>query len=156
DAVHCEWSVITVTDPERYDALSYVWGDMNVREHDLVCNGVVIKITRNLWTALRAVWAKSPGRRLWVDAICINQDDIPERNQQVNMMGDIYRRAERVIVWLGEATELTNGLCRVMEVVEAGGKLSRAALDGPEIARRTWSRRAWTLQEIMLASHAVV
>ena len=45
------------------------------------------------------------GIRVWVDAICINQNDIVERNQQVQIMGDIYRAASRVRVWLGHGTD---------------------------------------------------
>ncbi len=40
-------------------------------------------------------------RKVWVDAICINQDNIPERNRQVRMMPHIYSRAESVLVWFG-------------------------------------------------------
>ena len=47
----------------------------------------------------------SAGRKLWVDALCINQADLAERLQQVIIMGSIYSQAERVILWLGEAFE---------------------------------------------------
>lgn len=110
--VHCEWSVISVDDPEPYFALSYVWGGPNIREHDLICNGRLMKITYNLWVALKAVWSKFPTRKLWVDAICINQDDISERNQQVAMMGDIYSRAECVAICVGEATPHSDAFLR--------------------------------------------
>jgi hypothetical protein len=44
-------------------------------------------------------------RRLWIDAICINQASIEERNHQVGLMGKVYERAETVLVWLGRASE---------------------------------------------------
>jgi hypothetical protein len=44
---------------------------------------------------------------MWIDAICINQDDIRERGHQVQQMGDIYSQAERVLFWLGQSTEFT-------------------------------------------------
>lgn len=178
-AVHCEWSVISVDDPEPYFALSYVWGDPNIREHDLVCNGRLMKITYNLWVALKAVWSQFPTRRLWVDAICINQDDISERNQQVAMMGDIYSRAECVAIWVGEATPHSDDFFKIVEVVKAGDKLASAncpnlVKDGKknqdpdrafmyylldcatDIVHRPWFIRAWTFQEIHLAKNASI
>jgi hypothetical protein len=97
-AVRCKMSVVSLTGPEPFGALPYVWGNPSVKEGSMVCNGQPIAITFNLWTALRQIWAKWPNKTLWVDAICINQDDIPERNQQVTMMGTIYNRAECVVV----------------------------------------------------------
>ncbi|KAF4593012.1 hypothetical protein EYR38_008719 [Pleurotus pulmonarius] len=178
-AVHCEWSVISVDDPEPYFALSYVWGDPNIREHDLICNGRPMKITYNLWVALQAVWSKFPTRRLWVDAICINQDDITERNQQVAMMGDIYSRAECVTIYVGEATPLSDDFFKIVEVVQAGEKLASVNCPHPskdgkknqdpdrafmyhildcatDIVRRPWFIRAWTFQEILLAENATI
>ena len=94
-AIHCEMSVISLTDPESFDALSYVWGNPTVNVQYMVCNGSdPVPITFNLWTALHQIWEKWPHKRLWVDAICINQRDIPERNQQVTMMGSIYSSAQ--------------------------------------------------------------
>lgn len=61
-----------------------------------------LKVTRNLHDALQQITqSKSSVRHLWIDALCINQDDLPERASQVSMMGDIYSRCTRVIVWLG-------------------------------------------------------
>lgn len=61
-----------------------------------------LKITRNLHDALQQITqSKASVRYLWIDALCINQDDLPERASQVNMMGDIYSRCNKVIVWLG-------------------------------------------------------
>ncbi|KAI1500260.1 HET-domain-containing protein [Biscogniauxia marginata] len=87
--------------PPEYEALSYVWG----LEKDPVAITVgrkwASKVSQNLDTALRHLRSEHQPRVLWVDAICINQDDVHERGQQVAIMGDIYRLARRVIVWLG-------------------------------------------------------
>jgi len=45
---------------------------------------------------------------LWIDAICINQESIAERSQQVPIMGDIYKTAQRVFIWLGKGTKDSN------------------------------------------------
>ena len=126
-AVHCELVVTSLAGPDTkpYEALSYVWGDMRIRERDMVCNGRPIKITANLWAALRQIWAKWPEKKLWVDAVCINQEDTAERNGQVMMMGDIYKTAQCVIVWIGsEATSEGRDFCEAVKIVEAGRDLT--------------------------------
>ena len=84
-----------------YDALSYVWGkpDLNkslsIDEHEL-------RITYNLHTSLRHLRYPDRVRTLWIDAICINQQDLTEKGPQVALMGRIYRQADTVLCWLGE------------------------------------------------------
>ncbi len=56
----------------------------------------------NLGLALKRLRHPEQSRVLWIDAVCINQDDIQERSQQVAMMGDIYKQASRVLTWIGE------------------------------------------------------
>jgi hypothetical protein len=83
-----------------YEALSYVWGD-RADPREISCNGVSMEVTRNLFDALAAIRLRTASRWLWVDAICINQEDLEERNYQVARMGSIYRKADRVLIWLG-------------------------------------------------------
>ncbi|KAI0863795.1 heterokaryon incompatibility protein-domain-containing protein [Xylaria cubensis] len=129
DTIHCQLIVTELTDIESYDALSYVWGDPNVREHILVCNGHSVKITANLWSALQDIGTKWPEKRLWVDAICINQENTPERNHQVGMMGDIYSTAKEVIVWVGGQTPLSKDFFKAARLIEAKKDLSLASWD---------------------------
>ncbi|KAK4450833.1 heterokaryon incompatibility protein-domain-containing protein [Podospora aff. communis PSN243] len=93
-----------------YDALSYTW-DLGL-EYDIgliktkapgpiECNGIEMEVGANLYHALRRMRREHSPRILWVDAICINQDDIQERSQQVAAMGHIFRNAHSVLVWLG-------------------------------------------------------
>lgn len=91
-----------------YGALSYVWGKETCPRPALL-NGRPISIGRNLDCALRHVRdivtnpAISRGLTilLWIDALCINRDDVGERNQQVQLMDKIYSLASNVLVWLG-------------------------------------------------------
>ncbi|KAK1831449.1 heterokaryon incompatibility protein-domain-containing protein [Podospora conica] len=101
--IHC--TLVKLSDPStiEYDALSYVWGDAPDRVPARV-NEVVVNITRNLDAALRQLRCSSNSRVLWVDGLCINQNNIPERNHQVMRMGDIYRHARYVRMWIGEAS----------------------------------------------------
>ncbi|KAH7160082.1 heterokaryon incompatibility protein-domain-containing protein [Dactylonectria estremocensis] len=94
-------------DPITYSTLSYVWGDACQKVH-LPCDGkAFISITTTLHEALRQVAKFNPNKLLWVDQICINQSDIPERSEQVKLMNTIYEKAETVIAWLGSATTST-------------------------------------------------
>lgn len=93
-------------DGEEFQALSYTWGEPG-GERSVIISGIEMKISPNLYDALRTFRDENvrPGC-LWVDAICINQDDVAEKNHQVPLMGDIYGFAGGVHVWLGwERTE---------------------------------------------------
>ena len=83
-----------------YKALSYTWGPPEPTKI-LVLNGIQIQVRENLWQALHHIRQEGSSLRLWVDALCINQEDIPERNEQVSRMGTLYNQAEEVLVWLG-------------------------------------------------------
>ena len=92
----------------RYHALSYVWGSTDTNDHVLVDSGESqhsLPITRNLYVALQHLRHSSASRTMWVDAVCINQNDIEERNDQVSRMAHIYKLAEKVILWLGPAED---------------------------------------------------
>ncbi|KAI0914183.1 HET-domain-containing protein [Ustulina deusta] len=86
--------------PPDYEAVSYRWGSSELTEEIVVdgCRFPVTKAAFNLLLARRSVWRK---RILWIDAICINQEDLQEKSEQVQLMRDIYHRASRVIVYPG-------------------------------------------------------
>ena len=91
----------------QYEALSYHW---HVRRGDRVSvNDVQIPVTANLRDALLHLRHPDKPRTIWIDAICINQEDIPEKNVQVGMMHDIYKNCSRVVAWLGLAAGGTMG-----------------------------------------------
>jgi hypothetical protein len=64
-------------------------------------------VTPNLKAALKRIRLKDKKRSMWVDLICINQQDTPERSQQVALMADIFRNAKKVIMWIREETDDT-------------------------------------------------
>lgn len=66
------------------------------------CNDHALAISGNLEDALRSLRFKSQSRFLWVDAICINQEDFQERSHQISLISSVYKHARRVVVWLGE------------------------------------------------------
>lgn len=101
--IHC----LNHESPPSYTALSYVWGPPSTTsgsENDtLVVNGEAIPARQNLLSALRAFRRRKDTAYIWVDAVCINQDDLEEKMTQINLMGDIYSLAERTVIWLGPA-----------------------------------------------------
>lgn len=84
-----------------YTTLSYMWGDA-AETRPIVVNGCVMQITANLndFSRSYATSKQSSLKRmgLWIDAICINQGDINERNDEVSRMGDIYSCAFGAII----------------------------------------------------------
>ena len=99
--LHCKMKVVPLDNAPKYEALSYAW-DSETPDRDIVCGNKPIRITANCAAALRRLRRCSKARVLWIDAVCISQGDERELNQQVRMMGDIYKNAHQVVVWLGE------------------------------------------------------
>ncbi|VUC34120.1 unnamed protein product [Clonostachys rosea] len=161
-----------------FEALSYTWGTSR-RDRPVTCEGGEIFVTRSLDLALRRL-RRSTGlpRRLWADSICINQADPDEKGAQVALMGTIYLRAERVLIYLGahdynlaaEAISLiddTNSTKLHAITSKYDVTIPFAQNDDPIIAderwkafslmlRQIWFTRGWTIQEAWLAQNAVV
>ncbi|ORY03562.1 heterokaryon incompatibility protein-domain-containing protein, partial [Clohesyomyces aquaticus] len=82
---------VSLEENPSYSALSYVWGDAQIKRAILVDDRVVL-VTKNLFSALINVHV--PASRIWIDAICINQEDDDEKSWQVQLMREIYVQAE--------------------------------------------------------------
>jgi len=101
--IECTLSVGSIENQSlHYEALSYEWGDPDNPQYEILVDGKPFTVRRNLHQALRCLRTEFSSRTLWIDAICINQEDVVERNHQVGMMGNIYNFASSVRVWLGE------------------------------------------------------
>ncbi|KAI1271972.1 heterokaryon incompatibility protein-domain-containing protein [Xylaria sp. FL0933] len=112
--------------PPPYEALSYTWGSLDNRTtvelwDEINAQLFSARITQNLACALMHLRRSDSKRTVWVDAVCINQSDIPERTKQVSMMGEVYRLASRVVAFLGPAeidcSTLINQLQYIQRVV---------------------------------------
>jgi hypothetical protein len=93
--VHC-----SLDSEAPFEALSYTWGDASSKRLVLL-NGRKFLLTENLDTTLYHLKYIQNKKIIWINTLCINQDDILERNQQVTKMQNMYRKAIKVIVWLG-------------------------------------------------------
>ena len=113
-----------------YEALSYAWGDPTVIASILLC-GTSSNITDNLHSALLHLRHEVLPRTLWIDAICIDQQNLVELGDQVQQMRLIYRTASGVLVWLGEAS---NDSDLAMDLVARIGA-ARAAQDEKDASK---------------------
>ena len=103
ESIKCELSThdLKVECPS-YEALSYCWGNANEKVN-ITCNDACLQVTTNLAAALKSLRHPEWIRILWIDAICINQNNVEERTQQVSIMRDIYQHARQTVIWLGDA-----------------------------------------------------
>jgi hypothetical protein len=106
--IQCElfqaWLDDEFDDLMPYEALSYTWGGTEL-SNSVQIDGKSLGVTHNLYLALQHLRSEDEDRILWIDAMCIDQSDLKERGHQVAQMGQIYSRAERVVIWLGPSTE---------------------------------------------------
>ncbi|PMD30893.1 HET-domain-containing protein [Hyaloscypha variabilis F] len=103
DPISCTLKDHAADDDLSFEALSYTWGD-EPAQIPILLGGKRFLCRKNLESALRALRRSDSQLLLWVDAICINQADEAERNSQVVQMREVYCKAERVNVWLGDAS----------------------------------------------------
>jgi hypothetical protein len=159
---------VSLSDPLAYEALSYVWGNLENMGCITLC-GIRFPVTRNLAEALRHLRFPDQDRLLWVDAICINQCDNEEKELQLRSMYTIYRFARRVIAWLGLPNNASDQVFSSMNMNQTvlGVPVSSTIMiqvdneDGAQkntlkkfMERDYWSR-AWIVQE-MMAAHSLV
>lgn len=100
--------VVYTDSKPAYEALSYTWGSSS-KGHVITSNGKYkVPVTNNLFQALNGLRYRHQKRTLWVDALCINQNNALEKGEQVRKMGRIYEEAPRVIIWLGQSIAPSN------------------------------------------------
>ena len=169
-------------DESAFEALSYVWGDQTTKTR-IKCNGEWAEIGANLAAALYERRCRMSVELLWADQICINQNDISEKNHQVRLMSAIYARADRVIVWLGKqqprdlegmtlasalyrkcngnqydidvgAYDFHNFDCKSKGVPDPAYNSTWSALF--QIIANPWFGRVWVIQELLMAQRSVM
>lgn len=133
-----------------YEALSYVWGSDST-PRCIFLDGTTLSITDNLYAALLHLRDHQLPRMLWVDAVCISQQDEQEKGYQIQLMPTIYSRASHVIVWLGRAADHSD---RALDDIRlaADDESFRYELARPRgkdytailtLLQRPWFRRIW-------------
>ncbi|KAJ2988036.1 hypothetical protein NUW58_g4187 [Xylaria curta] len=183
--IECELIHTTLDDNViPYEAVSYTWGTLD-RTRNIFIDGDMLHVTSNLSRLLRDLRSCDIDRYLWIDAICINQDDDLERGHQVQRMKHIYRGAERVLFYLCPKTEIASVLMESLAQLQervAGvrweahdtrwdaawqevqerlrGQYENLEFEQREglgyLLRRSFFRRVWILQEVANSRRASV
>jgi Heterokaryon incompatibility protein (HET) len=107
EPLRCKILHSNLDDNPTFEAVSYTWANQNgvtSMSKYIVCqNGTRITISASCDAVLRRIRAKGSARTLWTDMICIDQNNIKERNHQVGIMDIVYTKAKTVIIDLGES-----------------------------------------------------
>ncbi|KAL5321352.1 hypothetical protein ACEPPN_009308 [Leptodophora sp. 'Broadleaf-Isolate-01'] len=180
DQIKISLHQVRFKDKPEYEALSYVWGKPKVTE-SISLNGQPFNITTNLFLALRRLRHEDKRRLLWIDAICIDQSNTQERQQQVSRMKEIYSCASKVTVWMGEDDTLAICACKLVGLIlhlpqnhpelaadpeNANQRAREIVLSHPwyqlygkpaqKFLANDWFRRVWTFQEAYLSRNIEV
>jgi hypothetical protein len=158
-----------------FSALSWCWSSREERKPDsFKCDEQLFPISRHLYNLLSNLNSKNThsSLRIWIDSICINQDDSNEKNAHVAKMHEIYGQARNVIVWLGMPESGSNLVMDSQKISELNRALQllpsssiAQIVTGPDLPHaedpiwkaigrlcdRDWFYRTWVIQEIALA-----
>ncbi|KAJ8132957.1 hypothetical protein O1611_g673 [Lasiodiplodia mahajangana] len=165
---------VALNDKPSYEALSYTWGArtedraLKIRsDAKWVYKSTELPITDNLFRALRRLRRSFKTRVLWIDAVCINQEDIDERSAQVALMEEIYSNATSTVIWLGDIDgtnihdeDITKGQ-KVVQFASSilSNPLSDILWNGDcipmdhaiQTTAPSWKDRGWIIQEYVLS-----
>lgn len=172
--VSCSMQHFELDSEPEYSALSYVWGDPNERSTIFV-NGIKFDVTLSLHSALNALRfldSQTEPDWYWIDAVCIDQGNMKEKDEQIPRMGRIYSSASGVICRIGEEIGDSKLLSLVTmhawtrwgydiytvppeKLLEEIGKvfgedLLRFLIAFSETMQQPWFTRVWTFQEYVL------
>ena len=104
EAIDCDLIQVSLDTRPHYEALSYTWGNPTERR-PILLGGHPHQVTVSLEIALRHIRSQTEDRTLWIDALCINQESLQERSEQVPRMLRIYISATQVLAWTGDASD---------------------------------------------------
>ncbi|KAE8447488.1 hypothetical protein EG329_010761 [Mollisiaceae sp. DMI_Dod_QoI] len=123
--IKCRLFPSNLDNPCVYTALSYTWLDSHYHSHEghqreadrtdnILVDGHQFPVTTNLYSALWHLRSPTEQKTFWIDAICIDQTNIEEKNHQVELMQEIYERAANVVAWLGRSYDRSSNAMRVI------------------------------------------
>ncbi|KAF2489317.1 HET-domain-containing protein [Lophium mytilinum] len=155
DEISCRLEHFSFDSEVSFDALSYTWGDRTSARYIRIGDSY-LKVTSNLEAALRHLRLKSFSRTIWIDALCIDQQNIQERNHQVQEMKRIYGSARKVLAWTGAAQAGSdNVMSKIGAVFTKNVEISHFnMLSLYALTSRSYWSRIWVAQEIAVANKA--
>jgi hypothetical protein len=166
--------------PTKYIAFSYSWGDPTITSTLLFTNKRSLSLRKSVHNILDTIFGKRRTIYIWIDSICINQNDADEKSIQIRLMNEIYQKAYQVVLSLGEATPASDlGMDFVYQLYAAlygvfHGGGDRAVVDPKiilqkmciktlspslvaflQLLSRPWFTRIWVVQEVAMASNPI-
>jgi hypothetical protein len=176
--IRCELVRASLDEGPRYDAISYTWSYEPERSSYIRLNGQPLPVRGKIASILRILRStntNSTMRTVWIDGLCIDMQNLPERSSQVGLMARIYRQAKEVAVMLEDDGIDLNAL-KIMEELSAllyDDSAIHTSMDGLQSALAkydsqsawnailqlfspTWWGRMWPIQELVLASKATI
>ena len=155
-----ELTEVKLDDEPVYDAISYTWGEDQCLQ-TIKINGQPYLIRPNIHIFFLELRRQGCTTQLWVDAVSIRQDDATEKGHQVHMIGDIFSRARRVLVWVGGHSSNSELLFRdrpgsqPRKEISPGEDLKRILVWENFMERPYWAR-LWIVQEVCLARAVII
>ncbi|KAF2824913.1 heterokaryon incompatibility, partial [Ophiobolus disseminans] len=134
-----------------FSCLSYTWGDPN-DTRTIMINGLEVTVRSNLEAALRSFRQQEEFQRglmLWIDALCINQGDMEEKEKTIRDMQNIYLGAHTVTMWLGAGSSKSDeAMHTIHNFIAKYTKSMDDPIDVRRLMDRPYWRRLWIMQEI--------
>ncbi|KAF2736034.1 hypothetical protein EJ04DRAFT_490540 [Polyplosphaeria fusca] len=169
--IKCEIHRAWLDPPPDYTAISYAWGDAEgrTREYERESTQHSIPVSVSLHGALGALRQRDRDVYVWVDALCIDQQNRDEQAQQVKLMTSIYRLATSVAIWLGPNEDESHLAMALLEevanhqdssdhiqalIANKGNRPHFAAV--VSLFERDYWKRLWVVQEVFIARQIVV
>jgi hypothetical protein len=166
ERIQCRLEDVQLGTSVAYEAVSYVWGNSK-REKSILVDDGILPITKSSYDIIhrrRSMWRD---QLIWIDHVCINQDDMVEKASQVELMEDIYKGATRVIAFLGHSTNahLVQSLFAKLHFKKEGLGMSAESIKAQNLGAsknpqwsalaeffgNQWFRRIWIIQEAAFA-----
>lgn len=178
-----ELTEVVLNEPREYVALSYNWDriEMQPSQRYLQTPMGIFGLPESLHSALHCLRDPFQHRMIWVAAICVPHDNRMERETLVSLLGEIFRRAQRVVAWVGDATASSDRAVEVLRQIHSLSLEPSKPLNGPSklpvptwresgypdmedsiwediesFFQRPWFSRAWVIQDVVFASSLTV
>jgi hypothetical protein len=165
--IHCSLKLVELGEenaPCSYTAISYHWGDFTEKK-TIILDGERVDVSDSAYQALQGLRPYWRYEYFWIDQLCIKQDDMSDKEQQIPLMADIYKQSSRLIIWLGAAEEgwlAVNVVHRVWvwSRLRASNGLEPNVVVSSQVAREAliklllhpWFSRTWVVQEIVMGA----
>jgi hypothetical protein len=164
----------------QYLAISYTWGSAAPYSTVTFSDSKVLDVSKSVFTILNTLFSPGETMHVWIDSLCINQSDDKEKSHQVRLMDEIYSKAQRVVICLGEATHDSDRAMDFIHPLRNAIRAARLAQEDESLAtaesifqqgrfdltspswialgnlfRRPWFQRIWVIQEVVMGRDPV-